>query len=98
VGEHITFVGLDMHKATIAVCVAEAGHAGEARFIGEIPNEPDALDKLAARLSRGGWTLRFVHEAGPCGHGVHRPSATGATTASSRRTGSGRLHERRAGG
>jgi transposase len=72
VEEHITFVGLDVHKATIAVCLAEGGRDGEVRFVGAIPNEPAALDKLAARLSRGGRTLRFVYEAGPCGYGVYR--------------------------
>ena len=71
-GENITFVGLDVHKATIAVCVAEAGRDGEVRFAGTIPNEPAALDRLAARLGRGGRTLRFVYEAGPCGYGVFR--------------------------
>ncbi|MBB5696599.1 transposase [Roseomonas pecuniae] len=71
-GERVIFVGLDVHKATIAVCVAEAGRDGEVRVIGEIPNEPSALDKLVARLGRGGRTLRFAHEAGPCGYGVYR--------------------------
>ncbi len=71
-GELTTFVGLNVHKATIAVCVAEAGRDGEVRFVGEIPNEPAALDKLAARLSRGCRTLRFVYVAGPCGYGAYR--------------------------
>ncbi|WP_372624614.1 IS110 family transposase [Falsiroseomonas sp.] len=71
-GEHISSVGLDVHKATIAVCVAEAGRDGEARFVGEITNEPAALHKLVAQLGRGGQELRFPHEAGPCGYGVYR--------------------------
>ncbi|MBL6459449.1 hypothetical protein JMJ55_29485 [Belnapia sp. T6] len=49
-GETISFVGLVVHKATIAVCVAEAGRDGEVRFVGKLPNEPAALDKLVARL------------------------------------------------
>jgi hypothetical protein len=72
VGEHITFVGLDVHKATTAVCLAEAGRDGEVRFAGEIPNGPAALDKLAARLSRGGRTLRFAHEVRRAGPPRHR--------------------------
>jgi hypothetical protein len=66
VKEHITFVGLDVHQATIAVCVAEAGREGEVRFVGEIPNTPAAIDKLVARLGRGGQSLRLAYEAGPC--------------------------------
>jgi transposase len=66
VGERITFLGLDVHKATVAVRVAEAGRDGEVRFVGEIPNEPAALDRLAARLGRSGRTLRFAYGRRHC--------------------------------
>jgi hypothetical protein len=42
-----SFVGLDVHKATIAVGVAEDGRNGEVRFLGKMPN---TLDEVAKAL------------------------------------------------
>ena len=36
----ITYVGLNVHKNTIAVAFAEAGLRGEVREHGKIPNTP----------------------------------------------------------
>jgi hypothetical protein len=69
-GENTSLVGLDVHKATIAVAVAEAGRNGEVRFLGEVSNDVTALDRLAARPEKDGRSLRFCYEAGPCGYGV----------------------------
>ena len=67
--DHITFVGLDVHKAAIAVSLAQGG---EVRYLGQIGNRPEAVRGLAERLSRNHRRLGFCYEAGPCGYGVHR--------------------------
>src|SRR5918993_6095896 len=65
-------VGLDTHKAKIAVAVAEPGRAGEVRFQGEIANRPDAVRRLIERLGAKHGRLRVCYEAGPCGYGLYR--------------------------
>ncbi len=65
-----SYVGLDVHKDTIAVAVAEEGKRGEMREHGKIANTPAALTKLANKLARGGRALKFCYEAGPCGCGI----------------------------
>jgi transposase len=65
-------VGLDTHKARIAVAVAEPGRTGEVRFHGEIANQPDAVRRLIERLGAKHGQLRVCYEAGPCGYGLQR--------------------------
>lgn len=69
--EFTKYVGLDVHKETIAVSIAEAG-GGEVRYFGEIANTPEALAKLARQLAKGNAQLSFCYEAGACGYGVYR--------------------------
>jgi transposase len=71
-GEPIIFVGLDVHKGTISVALAEEGQRGEAREYGRIVNTPTDLKKLLDKLGRTGHPLRFCYEAGPCGYGIQR--------------------------
>ena len=68
----ITYIGLDVHKETIAVALAEAGKRSEVREYGKIANTPAAVKALVAKLARNGHELRFCYEAGPCGYGIQR--------------------------
>jgi len=71
----ITYIGLDVHKETMAVALVEAGKRSDVREYGKIANTAAAVQSLAARLARNGRELRFCYEAGPCGYGIQRQLA-----------------------
>jgi transposase len=68
--EFSKFIGLDVHKSTIAVSVAE-GNGGELRYLGEIANTEEAIKKLIKQLRREDTDLFFCYEAGGCGYGIY---------------------------
>ena len=61
-----SFVGMDVHKETISVSIAEDGRNGTVRFLGVITNAADDVAKMAKRLSKHG-ELDFCYEASGCG-------------------------------
>jgi len=66
------FVAFDTSKLRNAVAIADAGRAGELRFLGEIENTGAATAKLARKLAAKYERLTFCYEAGPTGYGLYR--------------------------
>lgn len=65
------YVGLDVHKDTIAVAVAASGRCKPA-YRGEIKHSESAVRRLVKNLSPHGEVISFCYEAGPCGYGLQR--------------------------
>lgn len=66
----ILYIGLDVHKDSISIAVAEPGRNGEIRSWGKIRNSLHAVDKAIARMRKQygkDAPLSFCYEAGPCG-------------------------------
>ena len=68
----ILYVGLDVHKNTIDVALADGRYKSQVRSYGKINNTPDALDKLLKKIQSNKSELSVVYEAGPCGYQIHR--------------------------
>ena len=70
--DSIIFIGLDVHKDTIDIAIAESNGSKEVRHYGKIDGDLTALDKAVRKLQSKGSELRFVYEAGPCGYDIYR--------------------------
>ena len=66
------YVGLDVHKESIAVAYAPEDRGAEVVALGPIGPRQGDIDKLLRQLQSKGATLVFVYEAGPCGYGLYR--------------------------
>ena len=66
------FIGLDVHKDSIAVAHAEAHRDAPPHYVGVIGTRQADIDKLVRRLQSRASTLVFAYEAGPCGYVLHR--------------------------
>jgi transposase len=65
------YLGLDVHKETIAVAIAD-GRTSDVRFYGGISNSPDAVANMLKKFGNRHGKLHVVYEAGPCGYGLYR--------------------------
>jgi transposase len=67
----VHYIGLDVHKDSIAVSIAPQ-HSTEVRRYGVINGSLAAVEQLVKRLSQPGVQLHFIYEAGPCGFVICR--------------------------
>ncbi|HEX7500606.1 MAG TPA: IS110 family transposase [Polyangia bacterium] len=65
-------MGLDVHKDTIVIAVADQGREGEVRVYGTISSDLHAVERAIAKLRADGAELRVAYEAGPTGFGLYR--------------------------
>ncbi len=69
---HSIFIGMDVHKNSIDIAIAEGGRKGNVQHYGKIDGTLAALDKVVRKLVSKGQPLHFVYEAGPCGYQIYR--------------------------
>jgi transposase len=68
--EKLRFVGLDVHKDSITIAVAEAD-GGAPEVVSTVPNDPKAVLKQLKKVGSVA-DLRCCYEAGPTGLGLYR--------------------------
>jgi transposase len=66
------YVGLDVHKESIAIAYALEERDAEVVFLGTIGTRQCDIDKLVRQLTSKAKQLVFVYEAGPCGYWLYR--------------------------
>jgi transposase len=70
-GNRITHVGLDAHKAMLQVAMLVPGKAEPLEW--QVPNEGGAIRRMVRKIQReAAGEVRMCYEAGPCGYALQR--------------------------
>jgi transposase len=66
------FIGMDVHKDSIAVAYVAQDHGAEVTYLGTIGTRQCDIDQLLRKMQSKATHLVFVYEAGPCGYWLYR--------------------------
>lgn len=68
------YIGLDVHKDSTTIAIADPGPKGEVRVFGTISSDIDRLEKALRRIAQAhpDARLNVAYEAGPCGFVIAR--------------------------
>jgi transposase len=66
------YVGLDVHKESIAVAYVAKEHGADVIYLGTIGTRHADIGQLVRKLQAKAKHLVFVYEAGPCGYWLYR--------------------------
>ena len=66
------FIGMDVHKDSIAVAYVAQDHGAEVIYLGSIGTRQCDIDQLIRKMPSKAKHLIFVSEAGPCGYWLYR--------------------------
>ena len=66
------FVGMDVHKETIAVAYVAQEPGADVTYLGTIGTRQCDIDQLIRKMQSKAQHLIFIYEAGPCGYWLYR--------------------------
>ena len=66
------YIGMDVHKDSIAVAYIAQEHGAEVTYLGTIGTRQYDIDNLIRKMQSKAKQLIFVYEAGPCGYWLYR--------------------------
>jgi len=66
------FVGMDVHKETIAVAYVAPEPGADVTYLGTIGTRQCDIDQLIRKMQSKAPHLIFIYEAGPCGSWLYR--------------------------
>ena len=66
------FIGMDVHKDSIAVAYVAQDHGAEVTYLGASGTRQCDIDQRVRKMQSKAKHLLFVYEAGPCGYWLYR--------------------------